>query len=259
MLSTLSATLTQMSCPCVQLYLAGETSYDCPTLTEEDRSTSLKYCEQHDRTFYVHCPLVSFANLSNTDNVAKSRRVVAEELRQIRDLPGACVLHMGKVGSIGMIAECLNDLSVSRGTHPRMPRQLLLECAAGRGSELGKTWEEIRHLFEAVDTNTIGLCLDTQHLFASGMCRFDTAESVVRLFDAAEEVCPKSLALVHLNDSKKPFGSRVDRHESLGKGHIWSTSDESLKVLLARCREEKVDVVLETPTPAADLQRIQSS
>jgi deoxyribonuclease-4 len=254
---TLLQTLQQASCPCVQTFLAAETSYVCPTLSEEDRQASRAYCDLHDRTFYVHAPLVLFSNLSSPDIVTKSQRVITEELHQIRDLPGACVVHMGKKGTVEMLTEYLNDVVMSPGTHPRMPRQLLLECAAGQGTELGRTWEELRHLYEALDVRGIGLCLDTQHLFAAGMCRFDSVESVVRLFDAAEDVCPKSLRLIHLNDSKKPFGSRVDRHESLGKGYIWSESQESLRALVSRCREDQVDVVLETPTPVEDLKVIQ--
>jgi deoxyribonuclease-4 len=267
MRATLLEALTQApACPCHQLFLSGETSLVCPTLSAEDRAAVRDYCDQHQRTFYSHCPLTAFSNLANTDNVMRSCRVVADELWQIRDLPAACVLHMGKVaatgvtdgGRIGMIAECLNDITVPRGTHPRMPRQLLMECAAGQKNELGATWEDLRHLYETLDNSTIGLCLDTQHLFAAGMCNFATVESVVRLFDAAEEVCPKSLALIHLNDSKKPFGSHVDRHESLRQGYIWSQDDSSLRALIARCREDNIDVVLETPTPAADLATLTS-
>jgi len=249
-------------CHCVQLYLGNRQAYSCRVLSAEDREQVCKYCDEHNKTFYVHCPLVTFSNLSNMDSVTKSINVVSSELQRVQDLPGACVCHMGKCGpngSIETLVSSINDIQVQRGHHPRMEKQLLMETAAGQGSELGKNWEEIRHFFEGIDTNTIGLCLDTQHLYASGMCDFQTHESVVRLFDQADEACPKALKLFHLNDSKKPFGSRVDRHEQIRQGYIWSHNDEGLKALFSRCFEEGIDLILETRNPDIDLQLIRKN
>src|SRR5690606_22896129 len=136
--------------------------------------------------------------------------------------------------------------------HSRVPFHLLLEIAAGQGSELGRSWEEIRHLYEALDYTRVGLCVDTQHAFASGMCSFQTHEDVVKLFDAANGIAPKGISMIHLNDSTKPFGSQVDRHASLRNGYIWSESDEGLKSLIKISKSYGMDLVSETDDPVSD-------
>ena len=258
---SLLATLTQpsvQSCRCLQLYLGNNQSYSCRSLSPHDTRETAEYCSLHDRTFYIHAPLVTFSNLSRADVVEKSKTILTRELNEINGLPGACVTHIGKVGTIEGVATALNEISIPRGTG-RCPRSLLVESAAGQGTELGKTWDDLRHLFEALDTNKIGLCLDTQHIFASGMSDLYSHESIVKLFDQAKEVCPSGISLIHLNDSKKPFGSRVDRHENLREGYIWSQSDKGLRALMLRCFEDAVDIILETPDPSKDLTRISTN
>lgn len=247
------------SCKCMQFYLGNSQSYNCRQLIEEDREKTLTYCDRYDTSFYIHCPLVAFSNLRRLDIVEKSKRIIADELQQIQGLPGACVLHVGKLGTIEQVCTHLNEIEIPTGEHPRMRRQLLMETAAGQGTELGRTWDEMRHLFEGLDYSRIGLCLDTQHLFASGMSDLQNHESIVKLFDAADSLSPNGIQLIHLNDSQKRFGSRVDRHESLRQGHIWNRSDEGLRSLFDRCFEDSVDLILETKNPNADLELISST
>jgi deoxyribonuclease-4 len=255
LVETLAAT---PGCKCMQFYLGGNQSYNCRHLSETDREKTLTYCDRYDTTFYIHCPLVAFSNLSRPEIVEKSKNVVADELAQIRDLPGACVLHVGKVGTIEQVCTNLNEIGIETGGHPRMRRQLLMECAAGQGTELGRTWDEMRHLFEGLDYGRVGLCLDTQHLFASAMSDLQTHESIVKLFDAAESICPNKIQLFHLNDSQKTFGSRVDRHAiRLREGFIWAESDEGLKTLFERCFEDSIDMVVESKDPASDVRLIR--
>ena len=197
---TMLKTISQHSnCKCLQFYLGSNFSYACRRISTPDREQTIDYCDRYDTTFYVHCPLTAFSNLSREDVVTKSKGVVSAELSELRCLPGACVLHVGKVGTIEQVCTHINDMDIRVGAHPRMRRQLLMECAAGQGTELGKTWDDLRHLFEGLDWNRVGLCLDTQHLFASGMSDLQSHESIVRLFDAAEEVCPAKIQLFHLN------------------------------------------------------------
>jgi deoxyribonuclease-4 len=188
--------------------------------------------------------------------------MVSRELDVVAGLPAACVLHIGKVGTIETVASHINDLMMSGhlplSTSSRVPFHLLLEIAAGQGTELGRNWEEIRHLYEALDRTRIGLCVDTQHAFASGMCKFETHEDVVKLFDMANYIAPKGISMIHLNDSARPFGSRVDRHAPLREGHIWSASDEGLVALLDRAKEYGMDLITETSNPIQDNIIVQS-
>lgn len=86
------------------------------------------------------------------------------------------------------------------------------------------------------------------------MLDLQSRESIVKLFDNVEEFLPSGVDLFHLNDSKTPFGSRVDRHQCLGQGFIWSQSDAGIKTLLNYSTEKRIDVILETPDPARDLK-----
>lgn len=240
----LSEITTVNDCRCVQFELTKRDRFG-PTheISPIERYRLNEYCVRTDTRFYVHCPVVAMSNLSSTTNIRLSKNVVQKELDQIHNLPGACVLHVGKVGTIQQVAKVLNDLEFQ----PGRSHKLLLETAAGQGTELGKSWDELRHLFEALDTNKIGLCVDTQHLFASGMNPLQCHEHIVRLFDDIEEICPSGVTLIHLNDSKNDFGSRVDRHESLKEGKIWTRDDRGLRALVERCHEKQIDMILETP------------
>lgn len=256
---TLLKTLeTNSECPCLQIFLGGPTTYKCRSLSIEDKEATRLYCEKHNKTFYVHAPYV--ANLAKEDNT-KAYNVICEELYQIKGLPSSLVLHIGKVGTLENVANSINemivndDLSVSHNS--KTPFYLLFEVAAGQGTELGKNWEEIRHLFEAVDKSRCGLCIDTQHFYASGMCEFQTHEDVVKLFDLSEECAPKGISMIHLNDSKKPFGSRVDRHEVVGDGYIWKNNKTGLKSLVDICYNKCIDLISETEDPKKDMETVK--
>lgn len=245
-------------CKCTQLFLSDPISYRCPTITAADKATVRQYCQLHDKTFYVHCPLI--ANLAKPE-ASRSVNVLTKNLQAVRDLPGACVLHVGKVGTLANVAARINELDrqgiLVRGTHARVPFHLLLEIAAGQGTELGRTWEEMRHLYEALDTTKVGLCVDTQHAYASGMCQFRDHEDVVTLFDEAQSITHKGISMLHLNDSARPCGSRVDRHEVLRKGHIWYREDDSLRSLLTMSHDMGLDLISETSDPGADMQLVK--
>lgn len=256
---TLLKTLENNSdCPCLQIFLGGPTTYKCRNLSEEDKEATRLYCEKHDKTFYVHAPYV--ANLAKADN-KRAHDVVVDELQQIKGLPSSLVLHIGKVGTLENVANSVNDMIVQQDltiSHfSRTPFYLLFEVAAGQGTELGKDWDELRHLFEAVDKSRCGLCIDTQHFFASGMCDFQSHESIVNLFDKAEEVAPKGISMIHLNDSTKAFGSRVDRHAIVGEGFIWKESKEGLKSLVNICYEKCIDLISETNDPKKDMETVK--
>lgn len=245
-------------CRCVQMFLGSPTTYECRTVTQYDKDRTLDYCTQTDTSFYVHCPFV--ANLAKPDS-SKSVAVLKKELTAVTGLPGACVLHIGKVGTIETVAQHINEIQAGGflplSNHSRVPFHLLLEVAAGQGTELGRTWEELRHLYEGLDSTRVGLCVDTQHAFASGMCKFETHEDVVKLFDMANYIAPKGISMIHLNDSAKPFGSRVDRHAALRTGHIWSQSDDGLVALIDRAKEYGMDLISETDNPIGDTMLVQ--
>lgn len=258
---TLTQTLEAHNIPCCQFYLGGNTNYQCREITAVDRANAARYCATHDKTFYVHCSLIANLAKPNDADVVESVKSVTKSLHQIAGLPGACVLHIGKVGSLENVARRVNEITeggaLPSGTG-RVPRKLLLEIAAGQGTELGRSWEELRRLYEGIDRSRVGFCFDTQHAFAAGMSPMQSHEDIVKLFDEAEAILPRGIGLIHINDSKKVFGSRVDRHEVLGMGHIWGQTDEGLRVLTHRCLERGIDMVSETGDGMADCALLSS-
>jgi deoxyribonuclease IV len=98
--------------------------------------------------------------------------------------------------------------------------RILIENTAGMGSALGTRFEELRAILDAIQDVPTGVCIDTAHAFAAGYDVTTEAglSQTVEVLDAA--VGLNRVAVIHVNDSKTPFGSRVDRHEHIGKGHI---------------------------------------
>lgn len=257
--STLYDTVrSQPGCRCIQMFLGSPTTYECRTITLEDKRRTLAYCGENDTSFYVHAPYV--ANLAKSNSV-NSINVLSKELEIVADLPAACVLHVGRQGTLENVAQHINEIQsaghLRLSHHPRVPFHLLLEIAAGQGTDLGTSWEQIRRLYEGLDKTCVGLCIDTQHAFASGMCSFQTHESVVDLFDQAGAIMRKGISMIHLNDSDREFGSCVDRHAPLRRGHIWSQSDRGLRSLLEISHDYGLDLISETKDPVADSILVQ--
>ena len=249
-----------------QFCLGSLQSYSCRTVTPSERAKTLSICERDNKTFYVHCSLKSNLARNPSDYIAKSSRDCAQKvLNGITGLPGAGIIHIGnslKLPESAAISNTVSNISmmnISRGTSPRVPYSLLLENASHAGTEIGWSMNHLRVLFERID-NPVGICIDTQHSFAAGLCRFQCHEDIVRLFDDVEEFHPSGIQCFHLNDSEVAFGSKRDRHESIGNGYIWSddTFRTGLEYLIKRCFEHSIDMILETPNQISDLEWLKS-
>lgn len=246
---------------CIQIYLGGKSHYGVRSFSDNDKHKSMNYCNKYGKSVYVHCPLI--ANLSkdpltlldSKSILSKSIKSVNKEINMMNGLPGGCVLHIGSKGSINNVINNINDLQVPRNQNITGKKLLLMENAAGQGTSLGRNQDELRKIFEGVDKNTVGLCIDTQHIFGAGVNKLQSHEDVVKLFDMCENVYGLP-DIIHLNDSKKLFGSNVDRHENIGEGYIWKHKDEGLKYLLERCYEKDIDCILETPNSSIDMDKI---
>jgi deoxyribonuclease-4 len=266
---SLEATLLQtVSKPqnTIQCYLGSKITYNVRKLQPQDKDAVRKYCEQHNKTFHIHAPYVAYLardakTMKEQEMLSKSIRVVQDILNEIKGLPGTCVLHMGKVGTVPLLAQRVNELQLERGLYSSCSRQLLMEVGAGQKNEIGVNWNEVRQFFELMDSNKVGICLDTQHMFASGMCTFDSHESVVKMYDYLEaSTGMKVPSLIHLNDSVCECGGHVDRHAPLSSGHIWGHGKnvESLDAIMQRTKEDCSDIILETCAIREDLEFLRS-
>ena len=175
---------------------------------------------------------------------ALEKELVRASALQISDVvlhPGS---HMG-IGETRGLVKAAESLNRVLSQQPRNSARLLLETTAGQGSSLGYCFEQLATLIDRVeDKLKIGVCLDTAHIFAAGYDIRSMAAytEVMRQFDAT--VGMKYLKLLHLNDSKKEFCTRVDRHENIGHGHIGITAFECI---MNDDRLTQVPKIIETP------------
>jgi len=155
--------------------------------------------------------------------------------------PGA---HMGKGENQGIrrIAESINEIFFQT---PDIQTRLLLETTAGQGSNLGHIFEQIASIIDKIkNSNRVGVCLDTAHIFAAGY-DIRTPDSYGRTMDAFDAIIGiENLYLIHLNDSKKELGSRVDRHQHIGEGLI---GIKAFKLLMNDRRFIDIPKIIETP------------
>lgn len=129
---------------------------------------------------------------------------------------------------------------------------LLLEPPAGEGFYFGWSFEHYDIMTRAVKGLPVGLCIDTCHTFAAGLCRFDTREAVVAFFDKLEAMGTLPLVkAIHFNDSDRPFASYVDRHAPIGGGYIWSDSSAliGMATLFEYCYRYGIDAICEVADP----------
>ncbi len=200
-------------------------------------------------------PLLTHAsyliNLATTNEEFHRKSIAAmiDELDRAERLGiHAVVLHPGAhVGAganaaIDQIARSLDQIHAALPNHRVVT---LLETAAGQGSCVGCTFEELGQMIDRVDDKQrVGICVDTCHIFAAGY-DIKTRRGYRKTIDEIERfVGIENVGAFHLNDSKKPLGSRVDRHQHIGEGEIGL---EAFRMLLNDPRFKRIPKVLETP------------
>ncbi len=142
-----------------------------------------------------------------------------------------------------MITEALNDL-----LWEDMHTTVLLETMSGKGSEVGRSFEEIRAILDEVELKShMGVCLDTCHVYDGGYDIVQNLEGMLEEFDRI--VGLPYLKAVHVNDSKNPFASHKDRHEVIGKG---SLGIETFRRIVNHPVLKTLPLILETPQPDND-------
>jgi deoxyribonuclease-4 len=189
-------------------------------------------------------------NLATTNDTfhRKAAAALIDELERAEQLglhavvlhPGA---HMGEGARKGLdqIARSLDAIHAATD----LRAVTLLETAAGQGSCVGCSFEELGHILGAVDDKSrVGICIDTCHVFAAGY-DIRTRDGWERLVDEVERfVGVENVGAFHLNDSKKPLGSRVDRHQHIGEGQI---GRDAFAFVLNDPRFRRIPKVIETP------------
>jgi deoxyribonuclease-4 len=180
-------------------------------------------------------------------------RTMCDDLSRLSHIPDAMYnfhpgshVKQGAEAGIQYIADMLDRIHGHGYGTP-----ILLETMAGKGTEMGRSFEELQSILGRVeDSSSLGVCLDTCHVFDGGYDIVGSLEQVLAEFDAV--IGLGRLKAIHLNDSKNGLGSRKDRHEKIGKGEIGL---EAFRALVRHPRLKSLPFILETPNDLDGYQR----
>ena len=185
-------------------------------------------------------------NLCTKDPEARAfaASVLADDLRRMAAIPGQYYnfhpgshVGQGMEAGIDQIAQALKAALA-----PGYPVTVLLETMAGKGSEVGGRFEELKAIIDAVGSDHVGVCLDTCHVYDAGYDLVNDLDGVLAEFDRV--VGLERLKAIHLNDSKNPFASHKDRHECIGQG---SLGISTFAAIMNHSVLQDKSMILETP------------
>ena len=222
-------------------------------LKEEDIEafkTNMAECGFEPRYVLPHASYLINLGSPREEVMKKSRHALTDEMQRCEQLGlGMVNFHPGANLGETSVSECLAQ--IAEGINICLERtegvKAVIENTAGQGSNLGFTFEQIAEIIDAIeDKSRVGVCIDTCHATAAG---YDilTEEGYRTMMKSYEELIGLDyLCGMHLNDSKKGVGSRVDRHESLGDGEIGIALFECI---IRDPRTDNIPLILETPNP----------
>jgi deoxyribonuclease-4 len=239
-----------ISCTAIQIFVKNNMQWFAPPLTRKEIGMFLEHQQRSELlSIFAHANYLINLAATNGQFHANSIRSLSEELVRADQLelpflvlhPGAH-LGAGEEAGLGKIVESIDR--VLSGL-PKIKTRIALETTAGQGSCLGNKFEHLGYIIgRAREPERLCVCLDTAHVFAAGY-DISSEGSVRKTFREFDRVVGLDhLVAIHLNDSKAACGSRVDRHEHIGKGKIGLSA---FRFIMRDRRFRKVPKVLETP------------
>jgi deoxyribonuclease-4 len=234
----------------LQIFLSNQRQWKTPPLTPEMIEDFLLHWEKNHRMI-VAAHDSYLINLAAPDQTTAEKSVTAftDELVRAASLkipflithPGS---HRGQGVEAGL-KRFVHNLDSAISLSETRTVSVLIETTAGQGTNLGSKFEEISFILrESQYRDLLGVCFDTSHAFAAGY-DLRTPETYLETFSLFDQIVGlQRLKFFHLNDSKRPLGSRVDRHEHIGKGEIGL---KGFRLLLNDPRFRDHPMVLETP------------
>lgn len=200
--------------------------------------------ENHFGKLVAHGAYTMNLCTADADARAFAAGILEDDLRRMAALPGnfynfhpGSHVGQGTQAGIDYIAAALKN-----ALRHDYPVTVLLETMAGKGSEIGGRFEELKDILDAVGSENVGVCLDTCHVYDGGYDIVNDLDGVLAEFDRV--IGLGRLHTLHLNDSKNPFASHKDRHECLGKG---SLGLETFRRIVNHPRLKDKPMILETP------------
>jgi deoxyribonuclease-4 len=239
-----------IECTAMQIFVKNNMQWFARPLDKSEIRAFLKHVQrkQIDAAFAHSSYLINLAT-TNPQFHANSLRALAEELVRADQLelpflvlhPGA---HLG-AGEEAGLSRIVDSIDAVHTVLPKTKTKIALETTAGQGSCLGDRFEQIAAIIENVrEPERLCVCLDTAHVFAAGY-DIGSERGTKKMFAEFDRTIGLArLAALHLNDSKTGRGSRVDRHEHIGKGKIGL---DAFRFIMRDKRLAKIPKVLETP------------
>lgn len=193
----------------------------------------------------AHAPYTMNLCAAKEDIRTFSKDMLKDDLKRMEYLPGNFYnfhpgSHVGQGSEVGiaLIAEAINE-----ALWPECQTTILLETMAGKGSEVGKTFEEIRAIIDLVEhKEKVGVCLDSCHIWDGGYDIVNDLDGVLEEFDRV--IGLERLYAIHLNDSMNPLAAHKDRHQKLGEGNL---GEEAMKRIVTHPTLYGKPFILETP------------
>lgn len=232
------------------LFTRNPSRWASKAISDAEAEAFMRNCEECGFTPESILPHDSFLiNLGSPDpvNLEKSRTAFLDEIHRCNQLgltminfhPGSHLREMGEDECLNRIAESLNRiLDITSGV------KAVIENTAGQGSNLGYSFEQLARIIDRVeDKERVGVCIDTCHAHSAGY-DMTTPEAYSRTWSEFDRIVGfRYLCGMHLNDTAKALGSRVDRHAPIGQGVL---GEEFWKMLMADPRMEGIPLILET-------------
>lgn len=215
-------------------------------IIESDVQACLALAKEHSfGKIVAHAPYTMNPCAAREDLREFAKEIMLDDLRRMELMPGNYYnFHPGNhVGQgveegVRLTASMLNSV-----LSPEQSTIVLIETIAGKGTEIGGTFENIRAIIDGVElSDKVGVCLDTCHVWDSGYDLVGDLDGVVREFDSV--IGLDRLKAIHLNDSMNPLGYCKDRHQLIGKGYI---GEDAMKRIVTHPAFQGLPFILETP------------
>lgn len=243
-------TATQLGADVFAFFTRNPRGGSAKPLNPDDVRAFSVYREEHGiGTLVAHAPYTLNACAAKENLRTFAREAMADDLSRLEHIPNTFYnfhpgshVQQGAEKGVNLIAELLNDV-----LRPAQKTTVLLETMAGKGTEVGRSFEEIAAIIERVEcAEKLGVCLDTCHVWDAGYDIVDNLDGVLEEFDRA--IGLSRLHAVHLNDSLNPRAAHKDRHARIGEGKIGL---EALTRIIRHPKLRHLPFILETPNDDA--------
>ena len=250
-----------ISCNAMQIFVKNNMQWFAKPLDRAEIKAFIEHTQRCELdSVFAHANYLINLSATNPQFHANSLRALAEELTRADQLelpflvmhPGA---HLG-AGEQAGLDKIVGSVDAVHTVLPKVKTKIALETTAGQGSCLGDKFEQLAYIIDNVrEPERLCVCLDTAHVHAAGY-DLRTESSTRKMFAEFDRIIGLSrLAALHLNDSKTERGSRVDRHEHIGKGKIGLNA---FRFIMREPRFRKIPKVLETPKGKELLEDVEN-